>query len=75
MNTIKVGNHTVTVYEGIDEMPIVRYQKFNRLMLIESDVLDSSSAAEDVFKSQVARRWEPPSDRGFNSLFFKSNTK
>ena len=38
MNTIKVGNHTVTVYEGIDEMPIVRYQKFNRLMLIESGV-------------------------------------
>lgn len=38
MNTIKVGNHTVTVYEGIDEMPIVRYQKFNRLMLVDSGV-------------------------------------
>ena len=35
---MKVGQHEVELYEGIDSLPIARYQKFNRLMLVDSGV-------------------------------------
>jgi hypothetical protein len=35
---MKVGRHEVELYEGIDSLPIARYQKFNRLMLVDSGV-------------------------------------
>lgn len=36
MKTITVKNHTVKLYDSIDEMPIVNFQKYNKLILIDS---------------------------------------
>lgn len=34
----KVNKHTVEIYDSIDELPIQRFQKFNKYMLIDSGV-------------------------------------
>ena len=36
MKTVKIGNHTLKLYESIDEMPIVNFQKYNKCILIDS---------------------------------------
>lgn len=38
MVTLKVGKHTVEVYDAIDELPIVRFQKYQKLLLIDAGV-------------------------------------
>lgn len=38
MQTIKIGKHTVTIYETIDELPIVRFHKYQKLLLIDAGV-------------------------------------
>ena len=38
MVTVKIGKHTVEMYEAIDEMPIVRFHKYQKLLLIDSGV-------------------------------------
>lgn len=34
----KIGGHKVRMYEGIDEMPIVRFQKFQKYVLIDAGI-------------------------------------
>lgn len=36
MKTLKLGKHTIEQYESIDELPMVRYQKFNKFMLVDA---------------------------------------
>ena len=38
MQKIKVKNHTLEVYDAIDEMPVVRYHKFTQLMVLAAGV-------------------------------------
>ena len=38
MRTGKINNHTVEIYDSIDELPIQRFQKYNKYMLIDSGV-------------------------------------
>lgn len=38
MKTDTIGGRKVTYYEGIDELPIVNYQKFNKYLLIDSGI-------------------------------------
>ena len=38
MVTVKVGKHTVEMYDAIDEMPIVRFHKYQKLLLIDAGV-------------------------------------
>lgn len=38
MKTLKVNGKTVKVYDGIDEMPVVNFQKYNRCLLIDSGI-------------------------------------
>ena len=38
MVTVKIGKHTVEMYDGIDELPIVRFHKYQKLLLIDSGI-------------------------------------
>lgn len=38
MVTVKIGKHTVEMYDAIDEMPIVRFHKYQKMLLIDAGV-------------------------------------
>lgn len=38
MKTGKINGHTVEIYDSIDELPIQRFQKYNKYLLIDSGV-------------------------------------
>ena len=38
MVKIKIGKHTVEMYDAIDELPIVRFHKYQKLLLIDAGV-------------------------------------
>ena len=38
MRKIKIGKHTVEFYDSIEDLPVVRFQKFNKLLLIDSGI-------------------------------------
>lgn len=38
MKTVKVGRNTIEVWDNIDELPVKRFHKFNKFMLIDSGV-------------------------------------
>lgn len=38
MRIEKIAGHRVEFYDSIDELPIVRYQKFNKMLLVDSGV-------------------------------------
>lgn len=38
MRTIKIGRHTVEMYDAIDELPIVRFHKYQKYLLVDSGI-------------------------------------
>lgn len=38
MKTVKVGKRSVEIYDSIDELPIKRYHRFNKYMLVDSGI-------------------------------------
>lgn len=55
MKTVKIGNHTAEVYETIEELPIVRYHKYQKYLLVDAGV---GSTIEDVDRHiEKARRF------------------
>ena len=38
MVTIKLGKHTIEMYDAIDELPIVRFHKYQKLLLIDAGI-------------------------------------
>ncbi|MCL5459663.1 hypothetical protein M3M33_13595, partial [Loigolactobacillus coryniformis] len=38
MRTIKVANHTVELFDSIDELPVMRFHKYNKMLLIDSGI-------------------------------------
>lgn len=38
MRQVNVNGHTLEVYEGIDELPIINFQKYNKCLLIDSGI-------------------------------------
>lgn len=36
MKTLKLGKHTIEQYDSIDELPMARYQKFSKFMLVDA---------------------------------------
>ena len=38
MVTAKIGKHMVQMYDGIDELPIVRFHKYQKLLLVDSGI-------------------------------------
>lgn len=54
MRELKIGKHILKVYDSIEELPIVRHHKFNKLMLIDahvgSDISDFDAHLERVIR-------------------------
>lgn len=38
MVTVKVGQHTIEMYDAIDELPIVRFHKYQKLLLVDAGI-------------------------------------
>ena len=38
MVTVKLGRHTVEMYDAIDELPIVRFHKYQKLLLVDAGI-------------------------------------
>lgn len=55
MVTAKIGNHTVEFYDTIEELPIVRFHKYQKLLLVDAGV-GSDIAAFDQ-RLEKARRF------------------
>ena len=54
MVTVKIGKHTVEMYDTIDELPIVRFHKYQKLLLIDAGV-GSDIAAFDQRTEKMRR--------------------
>ena len=54
MRTLIVNKKVIRVYDGIDEMPIVNFQKYNKYLLIDSGI-GSDSDDIDAHIVKVAR--------------------
>lgn len=38
MVTVKIGNHTVEMYDTIEELPIVRFHKYQKMLLVDAGI-------------------------------------
>ena len=47
MKTLTISNHEVKVYENIDEMPIVNFQKYNKCVLMDSSLGSDVDSVDD----------------------------
>ena len=54
MKTITIGAHVYRLYDSIDDMPVVNFQKFNKLLLIDSG-LGSDVDAIDTHLVNLAK--------------------
>ena len=45
MKTVSINTHALKMYDSVDEMPIVNFQKFNKLLLLDSGI---GSTVDDV---------------------------
>lgn len=60
MRVGKVNNHTVEIYESIDEMPIQRFQKYNKYMLIDSSIgSDIQDILNHIDRTKIYIKGEP----------------
>lgn len=55
MRTVKIGKHTVELYDNIEELPVVRFHKYQKYLLVDSGI---GSTIEDFDKHiEKARRY------------------
>ena len=55
MVTVKLGKHTVEYYDTIDELPIVRFHKYQKLLLVDAGVGSDITAFDQ--RIEKARRF------------------
>ena len=55
MVTAKIGKHTVEYYDSIDELPIVRFHKYQKLLLVDAGVGSDITAFDQ--RVEKARRF------------------
>ena len=55
MVTYEIGKHKVEMYDGIEELPIVRFHKYQKLLLIEAGIGSDLSALDN--RLDKARRF------------------
>lgn len=53
MKKMKLGKHKITMYDSIEELPIERFQKYNKLLLIDAG-LGSDITALDAHLARVS---------------------
>lgn len=54
MKTIKLGKHTIEIYDSIDSLPVTRFHKYNKMLLVDagvgSDLVDFDSHIERAIR-------------------------
>lgn len=55
MVTAKIGKHTIELYDAIDELPVVRFHKYQKLLLIDAGVGSDLTAFDQ--RIEKARRF------------------
>lgn len=54
MRELKIGKHSLKIYDSIEELPIIRHHKFSKLLLVDahvgSDISDFDAHLERVFR-------------------------
>lgn len=59
MKKARLGKHTVEFYDSIDEMPIVRYHKYQKFLLVDSgvgsDLSDFDTHIEKVMRYATSK--------------------
>jgi|SRR5690606_495347 len=54
MKTIKLGKHTIEIYDSIDSLPVARFHKYNKMLLVDagvgSDLADFDSHIERAIR-------------------------
>lgn len=54
MRTLKIGGKTLEIYDSIDELPIRRFHKFNKYMLVDSGIgSDLNSINDHIAKTKA----------------------
>lgn len=54
MQSIRIGAHTVKVYDGIEDLPILRYHKFNKCLLVDAGIgADIAAVDRHLFKAHT----------------------
>lgn len=46
MKTMKIGTHTVKIYDAIEEMPVLRYHKFTKCLMVDAGIGSDISAVD-----------------------------
>ena len=54
MREFRIGRHTVSVYDSIEELPMVRFHKYNKMLLIDAGI-GSDIASFDAHIEKVVR--------------------
>lgn len=54
MKTVRLGKHTVTLYTSIDELPMERFHKYNKMLLIDAGI-GSDITSFDAHIEKVVR--------------------
>ena len=55
MVTTRIGKHTVEMYGAVDELPVVRFHKYQKLLLIDAGIGGDVSALDQPFAALVKR--------------------
>lgn len=55
MVTVQIGKHAVEIYNGIDELPIVRFHKYQKMVLIDAGIGGDITAFDQ--RAEKARRF------------------
>ena len=54
MRTVKIGEHTVEIYDAIDDLPMLRFHKYNKMLLVDagigSDLADFDTHIEKAMR-------------------------
>ena len=38
MRTVKIGDYTVEIYDAIDDLPMMRFHKYNKMLLVDAGI-------------------------------------
>ena len=38
MKTVKIGERTVEIYDEIDKLPMLRFHKYNKMLLVDAGI-------------------------------------
>lgn len=47
MSIIKIGKHTVEIYDDIESLPVVRYHKYSKMLLVDAGIGSGAGAASE----------------------------